>query len=144
VVVQEVPLGDDYAGELTLEQAWELLRDEPGAVLLDVRTEAEWNFVGVPTLDALGKQARFAQWIGYPDGAHNPDFVAHATEGLSPGQPVLCLCRSGARSLAAAKALTAAGFGPAYNVSAGFEGPLDDEGHRHLGWKHAGLSWRQS
>ena len=134
----------DYAGELTLEQAWTMLADDPAAVLVDVRTMAEWNFVGVPDLSGLGKEARLVEWIGYPDGAPNPGFVEQASAELSPGQPILLLCRSGARSLGAARALTAAGFGPAYNVTAGFEGPLDADGHRGGGWKHAGLAWRQS
>lgn len=134
----------DYAGELTLEQAWALLRDEPESTLIDVRTAAEWNFVGVPVLDALGKQARHVEWVTFPAGEPNPDFVAQATDGLEPGQPVLLLCRSGARSLAAARALTAAGYGPAWNISAGFEGPIDEAGHRSGGWRHAGLDWRQS
>ncbi len=135
---------DDYAGELTLEEAWSLLRDQPGATLIDVRTAAEWSFVGVPDLGALGKEARLVEWITFPGGAPNPAFLEQASAGLHPGQPVLLLCRSGARSLAAARALTAAGLGPAYNITAGFEGPLDDAGHRSGGWKHAGLDWRQS
>ncbi|MEM9561802.1 MAG: rhodanese-like domain-containing protein [Actinomycetota bacterium] len=135
---------DDYAGEVTLEEAWALLRDDPGAVLIDVRTAAEWSFVGVPDLGAIGKEARFVEWISFPSGAPNPNFVEQASDGLEPGQPVVLLCRSGARSLGAARAMTAIGLGPAYNVTAGFEGPLDEAGHRAGGWKHAGLDWRQS
>lgn len=130
--------------ELSLEAAWAMLRDDATATLVDVRTAAEWNYVGVPSLDALGKRPMFVEWIGYPDGAPNPDFVREVTSSIDPGQPVLLLCRSGARSLAAAEALTAAGYGPAFNVSAGFEGPIDDTGHRRGGWRHAGLDWRQS
>lgn len=134
----------DYAGELTLEAAWAMLAEDDTSVLIDVRTAAEWNFVGVPRLDAVAKQARFIEWIRFPDGAPNPDFVDQATAELEPGQPVLLLCRSGARSLSAARALTAAGYGPAYNITAGFEGPLDDAGHRSEGWRHSGLAWTQS
>ena len=134
----------DYAGELTLDAAWAMLADDPSAVLIDVRTEAEWNFVGVPDLDTIGKQARFVEWVRFPDGSPNPEFLEQATAGLEPGQPLLLLCRSGGRSLNGAMALTAAGYGPAYNVSAGFEGPLDESGHRSSGWRHAGLAWRQS
>jgi rhodanese-related sulfurtransferase len=121
-----------------------MLRDMPDAVLVDVRTRAEWHFVGVPVLDELGKEARFAEWISYPGGEPNPDFLDQVTGGLEPGQPILLLCRSGARSLGAAKALTEAGYGPAYNISAGFEGALDDTGRRSSGWRHADLAWRQS
>lgn len=134
----------DYAGDVSLEAAWTMLSDDPNAVLVDVRTEAEWHFVGVPSLESIGKQARFVEWIRFPDGDPNPDFLAQATSELQPGQPILLLCRSGARSLSAARALTAAGYGPAYNITAGFEGPIDDAGHRSEGWRHAGLAWRQS
>lgn len=134
----------EYAGELSLDEAWAMLRDLPDSVLMDVRTEAEWNYVGIPVLHELGKAARFVEWIAYPGGRPNPVFLDQATEGLKPGQPILLLCRSGARSLAAAKVLTAAGYGPAYNVTAGFEGDLDDAGHRSSGWRHGGLPWRQS
>jgi rhodanese-related sulfurtransferase len=134
----------DYAGELSLDEAWAMLRDLPDAVLIDVRTQAEWNFVGIPVLDELGKEARFIEWNSFPGGHPNPRFLEQATDGLRPGQPVLLLCRSGARSLNAARALTEAGYGPAYNVTAGFEGALDDAGHRTSGWRHAGLAWRQS
>jgi len=134
----------DRIGELSLDESWAMLADDPNAVLIDVRTAAEWNFVGVPDLDEIGKQARFVEWIRFPDGAPNPDFVGQATADLAAGQPILLLCRSGARSLAAAKVLTEAGYGPTYNVTAGFEGPLDERGHRSGGWRHAGLAWRQS
>lgn len=134
----------EYAGELTLEEAWAMLGDDPAAVLIDVRTIAEWSFVGVPNLEAVGKEARFVEWTTFPGGRANPDFVGQATAELEPGTPVLLMCRSGARSLAAAKALTAAGHGPAYNVTAGFEGPLGPDGHRDGGWRNVGLPWRQS
>lgn len=134
----------DDVGELTLGDAWELLRTDASAVLIDVRTEAEWNYVGVPVLDDANQPVRFVEWISYPEGEPNPRFVEQATDGLQAGQRILLLCRSGARSLAAANALIAAGFGPAYNITAGFEGPIDDDGHRSAGWRHAGLPWRQS
>ncbi len=134
----------DRIGELTLDEAWTMLSEDPAAVLIDVRTAAEWNFVGVPDLDAIDKQPRFIEWIRFPDGAPNPEFLAQATADLTAGQPVLLLCRSGARSLAAANVLRDAGYGPTYNITAGFEGPLDEHGHRSGGWRHAGLAWRQS
>lgn len=121
-----------------------MLGQDPDAVLVDVRTAAEWNFVGVPDLEPVGKQARFVEWITYPGGEPNPAFLEQVTAELEPGTQVLLLCRSGARSLNAAKALTAAGYGPAWNVTAGFEGPIDDDGHRGGGWRHEGLPWRQS
>lgn len=134
-----------YAGDLMPREAWELLRSNPDALLVDVRTDAEWRFVGIPDLAPIGKQVQLVQWQLFPEGRPNPDFVGEVAGLLEIEQPVLFLCRSGARSRAAAMALTAAGYGPCYNVAEGFEGDKDGEGHRGRvgGWKHAGLPWRQ-
>ncbi|RYV51468.1 rhodanese-like domain-containing protein [Pengzhenrongella frigida] len=137
-----------YAGDLTPAQAWDLLAGDERAVLVDVRTEAEWRYVGVPDVGTLGRAAALVEWVGYPSGAVNPTFLPQLTgAGLAvgDGRPVLFLCRSGVRSVAAAKAATAAGFGPAYNILEGFEGDLDPAAHRgRSGWRAAGLPWRQS
>ncbi len=135
-----------YTGDLTPQQAWDLLAADPDAVLVDVRTEAEWRYVGVPDVTSLGRPAVFVEWVAYPSGAPNVAFVDQVlATGLTPGRPVLFLCRSGARSIAAARAATAAGLGPAYNVLDGFEGNLDTESHRgDQGWRAAGLPWTQS
>jgi rhodanese-related sulfurtransferase len=136
-----------YAGDLSPQQAWELLEKEHDAVLVDVRTKAEWSYVGIPELSALGRHAVLIEWTTFPDGRRNSDFVAQLEEaGAVPEAPVIFLCRSGQRSIGAAEAATAAGFGQAYNVLEGFEGPLDDARHRGTatGWKAAGLPWRQS
>lgn len=129
-----------YAGDLTPEQAHALILEQPHATLIDVRTMAEWTWVGVPDIDG----ARFVEWNSWPSGSPNPDFVAQASDGLDQSEPILCLCRSGARSAAAAAALTAAGFTTVYNISDGFEGNPDHDGHRRGGWRGAGLPWRQS
>ena len=141
----------DYAGDIECSAAWDLLKSYPKAQLVDVRTMAEWSFVGLPDLASLGRRALTVEWQTYPSMARNPDFVAQvgellAGEGADQGTPVLCLCRSGARSRAAAIALTEAGFGKAFNVAGGFEGDLDAEHHRakRNGWKWSGLPWRQS
>ncbi len=136
-----------YEGDITPEEAWEMLLDNPAAVLVDVRTEAEWRLVGVPDTSQTGREPVFAEWVNYPEGEPNANFMAElADAGLTPetGAPVIFLCRSGQRSIGAAKAATAAGMGPAYNVLDGFEGAPDNEGHRSVqGWKAAGLPWRQ-
>ncbi len=138
---------DQYAGDLTPREAWDLLAADEHAVLVDVRTDAEWRFVGVPDVSPLGQGVAFIEWSRYPSGQVNPDFLDElARTGLAPGdgRPVLFLCRSGARSIGAATAATAAGYGPAYNVLEGFEGGLDEHGHRGIeGWRAAGLPWRQ-
>lgn len=129
--------------EISLEDTWSTLTGDEAAVLIDVRTVAEWSFVGLPDLSSLGKEVRAVEWTMFPDGAQNPDFVPMASTGLDPDQPILLLCRSGARSRSAAAALSAAGFTNLFNVSAGFEGDLDAQGHRHGGWKDS-LPWQQS
>lgn len=139
---------DGYAGDLTPQQAWEVLAGDEDAVLVDVRTAAEWAYVGVPDTTALSREVGFVEWVSYPDGTPNPTFVSQlAGLGLdgAKDRPVVFLCRSGQRSIGAAKAATEAGLGPAYNVLDGFEGGLDDDGHRGgAGWRAAGLPWRQS
>lgn len=136
----------DYAGEISVLDAWKRLEEEPDAVLLDVRTLAEWQFVGVPDLSTTGGQVVTIEWQQFPSGQPNPNFLAQVqAAGIGPGQTVLCLCRSGARSLSAARLLTQAGFDQAYNVTEGFEGRKDAQGHRGTveGWKAAGLPWQQ-
>lgn len=133
----------DYAGELSLDEAWAMLRDDDTAVLIDVRTQPEWMFVGVPVLDDVKKQVRFVEWSTYPHGTANADFLDEASSGIEPETPVLFLCRSGARSRAAAQSFSAAGYSKAFNISVGFEGDLDPDGQRRSGWRHAGLPWRQ-
>jgi rhodanese-related sulfurtransferase len=134
-----------YAGDVTSTEAYAAVTGGADALLVDVRTRAEWSFVGVPDLSASAGTVAFVEWSRFPDGSLNEQFVEEVRRaGLVPGRPVYLLCRSGARSRSAAEALTAAGLGPAHNVADGFEGPLDDDGHRTVsGWKVAGLPWRQ-
>jgi rhodanese-related sulfurtransferase len=136
----------EYAGDLTPEQTYAMLRSEPEAVLVDVRTVAEWSYVGLPDLGPLGKEVVRIEWVRFPDGAQNAGFTAQLIEaGVPASAPVAFLCRSGVRSRGAAATATAAGYGRAYNIIDGFEGQLDGEGHRGVGgWKAAGLPWRQT
>ena len=135
----------DYAGDVSPSEAYAGLQAEDDAVLVDVRTAAEWSYVGLPDLSQIGKGVVFVEWQRFPDGTLNEGFVGQLREaGVGEGVPVYFLCRSGVRSAAAAKAVTAAGLGPAFNVVDGFEGPLGQGGHRDVaGWKVAGLPWRQ-
>ncbi len=135
-----------YAGDITPEEAWKLLVDDPEAVLVDCRTAAEWRFVGVPDLASLQRDVVYIEW-SRTDGTHNDGFVddLKAAGVTAGGRPVVFLCRSGNRSIGAAEAATEAGIAPSYNVLDGFEGNLDAEGHRGgTGWKAIGLPWRQS
>lgn len=134
-----------YAGDVSPSDAYVQLQDDADAILVDVRTNAEWSYVGLPDLAQIRKPVIFLEWQHFPDGTLNESFVEQLREaGVREGMPVYFLCRSGVRSAAAAKAATAAGLGPAYNVSDGFEGQLGQDGHRSVtGWKAAGLPWRQ-
>jgi rhodanese-related sulfurtransferase len=135
-----------YAGDITPEEAWKILNDDPQAVLVDCRTDAEWRFVGVPDLTELGREVVYIEW-NRTDGSRNDGFVDDlVAAGVEPGdRPVVFLCRSGNRSIGAAVAATAAGIAPSYNVLDGFEGDLDEDKHRgRTGWKAVGLPWKQS
>lgn len=134
-----------YAGDISPIDTFAALTADPRAVLVDVRTAAEWAYVGVPDVSGIGKEAVLIEWVGYPGGVRNDNFVDDLVEaGITGGRPIYFLCRSGVRSKHAAEAATAAGLGPAYNISDGFEGQLDVAHHRGVGgWKASGLPWRQ-
>ncbi len=137
----------NYAGDVSPMEAWKGLSGNPKAVLIDVRTQPEWAFVGVPDLRSLGKKTGFVCWQLYPQMQVDPDFVAKV-EQLTGGDreaPLYFICRSGARSRSAAQALTAAGYRQCFNVADGFEGNVDNQGHRGTtgGWKASNLPWVQ-
>jgi rhodanese-related sulfurtransferase len=132
-------LARPYKGELTPREAYDLLALAPGAKLVDVRTRAEWDWVGrVPGAVEI-------EWNQYPGGTRNPNFVAELKRQVPADVPVLFLCRSGARSIGAAEAATEAGYGDCYNILEGFEGDKNPQGHRNTvgGWRKAGLPWIQ-
>lgn len=135
-----------YAGDITPQDAWERLKSDPKARLVDVRTQAEWVYVGVPDLSSTGKQPLLVQWQVFPAMSRNEAFAEQLkSQGVQPDDTLLFLCRSGVRSKAAAELMTGLGFSAAYNILDGFEGPLDGSRHRGTGagWKAAGLPWAQ-
>lgn len=137
---------DIYAGDLTPAEAWEMLKSDDTAVLIDVRTDAEFAYVGVADLTELNKEAIYESWQIFPKMEVNSNFVADlATREFNKGQALLFLCRSGVRSKHAAVAMTQAGFTRCYNITGGFEGDKDAIQHRGTvnGWKIAGLPWVQ-
>lgn len=146
----EVVSVSEYAGDISVERAWEMLASEPDAALIDVRTRAEWSYVGGPDLAGLTQAPLYCEWQTFPDMAVNEAFVREVSAALKEAgtgleAPLLCLCRSGVRSRHAAIALSEAGAARAYNIAGGFEGDCDDDGHRGRvnGWKVAGLPWKQ-
>ena len=135
-----------YAGDITPIQAWKILSADPHAVLVDVRTPAEWAYVGLPDLSAVGKEPLLVPWALFPSMAINPDFGAEVeTVVADRDAPLVFLCRSGARSRSAAIAMTARGYKTCYNVGSGFEGDPDAQRHRGTisGWKVEELPWIQ-
>ena len=128
------------------KQVWDALIADPNARLVDVRTHAEWNYVGLPDLTVTDREPLLIPWQLFPTMQVNAGFMNDVEKaGLTPENKIYFLCRSGVRSLAAAQAAQSAGFEHVYNIEDGFEGPPDQDGHRGVvaGWKAAGLPWRQ-
>ena len=137
--------------DVDVEAAWKTLTSAPCSQLVDVRTRAEWTYVGIPDLAPVGKRPVLVEWQTFPDQAVDPRFaerLAGELKALGVGleDDLFFICRSGSRSLAAAKAMATAGYRACHNVAGGFEGPLDDDRHRGFagGWKATGLPWLQA
>ena len=123
-----------------------MLANDAKARLVDVRTEAEWSFVGIPDLSSLNQKPVLVEWTNFPKGYMNPHFLDEVTrEAAETDTPLLFICRSGVRSKAAAISVTAAGYTKCFNVTAGFEGDHDEAVRRGTvgGWKFDGLPWVQ-
>jgi len=127
-----------YAGDVDCALAWQWVQSGEG-VIVDVRTDAEREWVGfVPG-------AVNAAWKQWPGMAINPDFDAQVQAAAAKGAKVLLLCRSGVRSIAAAKRATELGL-QAFNILEGFEGDPNAMAHRGKrgGWRMRGLPWKQN
>lgn len=136
--------------DVPVDETWAHLKADEGSVLVDVRTRAEWAFVGLPDLSTLNKRVITVEWLTFPDNRINPEFVERLNgllegAGVAKDAEVFFVCRSGARSRSAAAAMADAGYTRCRNVAEGFEGPLDPDQRRGqvAGWKAAGLPWRQ-
>ncbi len=127
--------------EFDPSEAHHFLQTNRDALLIDVRSDAEFFFVG----HAVG--ALHVAWLDGPDWLLNPHFVGEVSRlcGHAVDRPVVLICRSGRRSLDAAAALEAAGFSAVHHVRHGFEGDLDDHHQRGKvnGWRHDDLPWEQ-
>jgi rhodanese-related sulfurtransferase len=139
-MIEDVPVAD----------VWARLKEDEAAVLIDVRTRAEWAFVGLPDLSAIGKRVVTVEWQTFPDNRVDPGFsdrlgLLLEGAGVKKNTELFFICRSGGRSRMAAEVMVAAGYARCRNVAEGFEGPLDAERHRGrmAGWKFAGLPWVQ-
>ena len=142
---------DNYTiEEVDVASAWSALQGNPRSQLVDVRTRAEWTYVGIPDLGAIGKRTVLVEWQTFPDQSVDPRFAERLANelqalGVQVDDDLFFICRSGSRSLAAARAMASAGYRACRNVTEGFEGPLDDDRHRGAlsGWKAIGLPWLQ-
>ena len=134
--------------DLSPLQAAQMLRDDPRAVLVDIRSSMEFLFVGHPV------GAVHIPWIDEPDWAINPHFVTEVRKLMLGGQscdaedgcaPVILICRSGKRSREAGRALADAGIKNVYHIDEGFEGELNEHHRRSTvgGWRFHGLPWEQ-
>lgn len=127
-----------YAGALTPAEAWEVWQQAPGARLIDVRTRAEWHWIGrIPGAVEI-------EWENYPEKQGNVNFLNQLRQQVDREALLMFLCRSGVRSHKAASLAAGAGFAACYNILEGFEGNLDANGQRGKtgGWRHAGLPWK--
>ena len=133
---------------ISAKDAYKLLDEDPRALLVDVRSNMEFLFIGHPV------GAISIPWIDEPDWVINPNFAAEIRKLILGGLdhdsrghnvPVLLICRSGKRSLEAGKLLLQEGFHDVYNIEEGFEGELDEKHHRSMlaGWRFDGLPWEQ-
>lgn len=147
---QELHSNSVHIVDVPVEETWARLKSDPRSVLVDVRTRAEWAFVGLPDLSEAGKPVLTVEWQTFPDNRIDPDFDKRLQAVLEKGgvkkdDEIFFICRSGGRSRMAAEAMTGAGYPRCRNVADGFEGPLDPHRHRgHVaGWKAARLPWAQ-
>ncbi len=141
-------MSDEQVKSITSPEAWQIIQDNPRAVLIDVRSNMEFLFIGHP------KGAISVPWIEEPHWTVNPNFADEVRKVMLGGvshlddvasAPVVLICRSGKRSLEAGNLLLKEGFTGVYNVTDGFEGELDDNHHRSTlgGWRFHGLPWEQ-
>jgi rhodanese-related sulfurtransferase len=130
-----------YAGAVTPEEAFLLLQQNPNVKLVDVRTNAERDWVGQVLVP--GAQHAAVQWSLYPGGTPNSEFMAQLSQVADKDNVLLFLCRSGVRSRHAAKLATEHGYAQCFDILEGFEGNKNEQGHRKSigGWCKAGLPW---
>jgi rhodanese-related sulfurtransferase len=149
----EVAVGSSqvvHIDDVPVKEVWDRLKADPQAVLVDVRTRAEWTYVGLPELTAIAKRPLLVEWQTFPDNRVDAQFADRLSKmlteaGAGKDTELFFICRSGGRSKSAAQAMAAEGYKRCRNVADGFEGPLDPNRQRGRagGWKAAGLPWAQ-
>jgi rhodanese-related sulfurtransferase len=139
----------EYAGDVTAREAWDVLAANADALLIDVRTQVEWNLIGRADLSSISREPLYLQWVTLK--GPNPDFVKELDEALKEratekSAPLFFMCQSGGRSKISAMQCTELGYTACHNIAEGFEGDLDEHQHRNSinGWKASGLPWKQT
>jgi len=135
-----------YAGDVLPSDAWAALSDDTSATLIDVRSQPEWQFVGLPSMSSIKKEVLPISWRIYPEMELNDNFFAELdARKVDKQTPLFLLCRTGARSREAAIAATAKGYTHCFNIAHGFEGDAGNDAQRGSvnGWKAEGLPWQQ-
>lgn len=140
--------GDMSVYEANPTETWAALETDPTTILVDVRTQPEWAYVGLPDLSTLNKSALLIEWASFPTMTLNEKFAEQlfGQIGDKPPTSIYFLCRSGVRSLRAAALISGLNRTiRCVNVTGGFEGDKDSDGHRGAvnGWKNDGLPWQQ-
>lgn len=136
----------DYKADLDPKECWNLLKSQSNSFLIDCRTKAEWQFVGVPDLSSIEKKVSLIEWQAFPAMNLNQNFLEEVVNsGIKSNDSILIICRSGGRSKSAAEYLTSNGFEHCFNCKYGFEGSHDSNEHRGNlnGWKFSKLPWKQ-
>jgi rhodanese-related sulfurtransferase len=139
-----VPL---FAGDVSPVDAWSSLTSNEAAQLIDVRTQAEWSFAGIPSLDSLAKTVKTISWKFYPNFDVNARFIEQLEVAVpDKSAPLYFLCKTGGRSTDAAIAASAAGYSQCFNIEGGFEGDINANHQRGQvnGWKASRLPWQQA
>ena len=144
----DMPDGE-YAGDVSCQDAWDALAADPQALLVDVRTQVEWQLIGKPDLSSIHQEPVDLQWVTMQ--GVNKNFVDELKaileeRGAATDTPIYFMCQSGGRSKMSAMQCTELGYSTCYNIAEGFEGDLDEHQHRNSinGWKVAGLPWTQN
>ena len=131
---------------ISSQECFEILSNKADAYLIDVRTQPEWQLVGVPDLSSINQETIFISWQIYPDMNENKNFKKQIFDrGIQKENNLYFICRSGQRSRYAANLLIENGFSNCFNIHDGFEGDLNQQNKRSLinGWKYNNLPWKQ-
>ncbi len=131
--------------DLLPNDAWNLLIKVKNSRLIDVRTHLEWVYVGFPDLSSINKDILKLEWVYYPSGNYNTNFLKILENQFKKDTTLIFICKSGHRSALAAQAASKIGFKSVFNLKEGFEGDLNAS-YRGIsnGWKARGLPWMQT